>query len=87
MKKELYQKEMCQYCRFRKCCREDIVITDDCIKCNNFKKRYTHKKKYIDYVRFMYYDEFGLFNVIIKQGTPTDIIQELQRVYDKVTYR
>jgi hypothetical protein len=35
----------------------------------------------------MYYDEFGLFNVIIKQGTPTDIIQELQRVYDKVTYR
>ena len=87
MKKELYLKEMCKYCRFRNCCNEDIVVRKDYIKCNNFKKRYTHRKKYIDFIRFMYYDEFGLFNVIIKQGTPTDIIQELQRVYDKVTYR
>ncbi len=87
MKKELYQKEMCNYCRYRNNCQEDMIIQDDYIKCRNFKKRYTHKKKYIDFVKFMYYDEFGLFNVIIKQGTPTDIIQELQRVYDKVTYR
>ena len=87
MKKELYQEEMCKFCRFRNCCKEDIVIGIDYIKCNNFKKRYTHKKKYIDFVKYMYYDENGLIKVIIKDGTPTGIIHELQSVYDKVMYR
>lgn len=87
MKKELYLEEMCKFCRHRNCCNEDMIIKEDYIKCNNFKKRYTHKKRYINYVRYMYHDEDGLIHVIIKQGTPTDIIQELQRVYDKVTYR
>lgn len=86
----IVKENMCIFCLKHKCrnCMNIQIIKDKNLttyKCLNFKKGKS-MEQFKEYINYAFYDETGNYIAIVFEGTPEDVVKELQKEYDEVKY-